>query len=391
MYSIAEVFTPGIHKKPYRKSSKIKQIQLEQDSGKSLHDAELKRSLIDLNRAGAPLIELVFEPDLEDGEEAAALVKELVLIVQRLGACTGRMEEGALRVDANVSLRRPGDPLSTRTEIKNIGSVRGVAGAIRHEIERQQTILEGGGRIINETRAWDAAARVTIAMRDKEVVQDYRYMPEPNLPPLRVNLTTDTEHRDVLSVPLILDRIPELPDQTRKRLVEQFQLRPETAIQLVNEPTLLEYFEHLSSEARNPTKVANLLINDLLTVLNKRKLDADDCPITVKQLKEVTDMLLSKEINLEICRNVLDELIELSDSDVSPSRLVEEKGWKLTSNEAEITRLCIEVLENNPKLVNQYKKGKTKVFKALLGIVFKNNNKIDMSVVSKIMEGLLKK
>lgn len=386
------MFTPGVHKKPYRKSSKIKQIQLEQDSGKSLHDAELKQSLIDLNRAGAPLIELVFEPDLEDGEEAAALVKELVLIVQRLGACTGRMEEGALRVDANVSIRRPGDPLSTRTEIKNIGSVRGVAGAIRHEIERQQTILNNGGRIINETRAWDATNKVTIPMRDKEVVQDYRYMPEPNLPPLRVNLNTKTDHNDVLSVPLIQDKIPELPEQSRKNLIEQYELRPETAIQLVNEPTLLEYFQSLTSDkARNPTKVANFLINDLTTVLNKRKLDADDSPVTVKQLKELTDMLLSKNINLEICRNVLDELIELSDSDVSPLRLVEEKGWMLTSNEAEITKLCTSVLENNPKLVNQYKNGKTKVFKALLGILSKSNSKIDMSVASKIMEGLLKK
>ncbi|XP_035434647.2 glutamyl-tRNA(Gln) amidotransferase subunit B, mitochondrial [Spodoptera frugiperda] len=387
-----QVFTPGIHKKPYRKSSKIKQIQLEQDSGKSLHDAELKRSLIDLNRAGAPLIELVFEPDLEDGEEAAALVKELVLIVQRLGACTGRMEEGALRVDANVSIRRPGDPLSTRTEIKNIGSVRGVAGAIRHEIERQKTILDNGGHIINETRAWDATARVTIPMRDKEVVQDYRYMPEPNLPPLRVNLKTDIEHRDVLSVPLIQEKIPELPEQSRKKLIEDFGLRPETSIQLVNEPTLLDYFQNLTSDkTRNPTKVANFLINDLMTVLNKKKLSADDCPLTVKQLKELTDMLLSKDINLEICRNVLDELIVISDDDVSPLDVVEEKGWKLKSNEDELTKLCIEVLENNPKLVKQYKNGKTKVFKALLGILSKSNNKVDMSVASKIMEGLLKK
>ncbi|CAB3231643.1 unnamed protein product [Arctia plantaginis] len=387
-----QVFTPGVHKKPYRKRSKIKQIQLEQDSGKSLHDAELKRSLVDLNRAGAPLMELVFEPDLEDGEEAAALVKELVLIVQRLGACTGRMEEGALRVDANVSLRRPGDPLSTRTEIKNIGSVRGVAGAIRHEIERQRAILNNGGRIINETRAWDAIARVTIPMRDKEVVQDYRYMPEPNLPPLRVNLTTKDDHNDILSVLLIQDKLPVLPEESRKQLIQEFQLRPETAIQLVNEPVLLEYFQKLTTDnKRSSNKVANLLINDLLTVLNKRKLDVDDCPITVKQLKELTDMHLSKDITLDVCRKVLDELIALSDSDISPLKVVHEKGWILTSNEDDIKKLCVEVLENNPKLVKQYKEGKIKVFKALMGILFKNSqNKVDMAVASRIMEGLLK-
>ncbi|KAI5643030.1 gatB/GatE catalytic domain-containing protein [Phthorimaea operculella] len=366
------VFTPGVHKKPYSKSSKIKQIQLEQDSGKSLHDAELKRSLVDLNRAGAPLIELVFEPDLEDGEEAAALVKELVLIVQRLGACTARMEEGALRVDANVSLRRPGDPLSTRTEIKNIGSVRGVAGAIKHEIERQRVILDSGGTIANETRSWDAANRVTVAMRDKETVQDYRYMPEPNLPPLRVNLNTKEDTRDVISVPLIQDRIPELPEATRKHLIQDFGLRPETAIQLVNEPILLEYFQELTSENRNPTKVANLLLNDLLTVLNKRKVDLEECPITTKQMKEMTDLLLNKDINLDVFRKLVDELLDSCDSDDSPARIIKEKGWAIVSDQEEIIKHCTEVINSNPKLVKQYKEGKTKVFKALLGILAKN-------------------
>lgn len=218
-------------------------------------------------------------------------------------------------------------------------------------------------------------------------------MPEPNLPPLRVNLKTKDDHHDVLSVPLIQDQIPELPEESRINLIQQLHLRPETAIQLVNEPILLEYFKDLTSDkTRSPTKVANLLINDLLTVLNKRKLDSDDCPITVKQLKELTDMLLNKEINLEICRLVLDELIVLSDSLVSPSQIVEEKGWIMTSSETEVTKWCIEVIDNNPKIVKQYRDGKTKVLKALLGILSKNSNsKIDMSVASKIMEGLLKK
>ncbi|CAH0401233.1 unnamed protein product [Chilo suppressalis] len=389
-----QVYTPGIHKKPYKKSSKIKQIQLEQDSGKSLHDAELKRSLVDLNRAGAPLIELVFEPDLEDGEEAAALVKELVLVVQRIGACSGRMEEGALRVDANVSIRRPGAPLSTRTEIKNIGSVRGVAGAIRHEIERQRNILENGGRITNETRSWDAVNKVTIAMRDKEVVQDYRFMPEPNLPPLRVNLKTKEDSRDVISVPLIQERIPELPAETRRNLIEKSQLRPETAVQLVNEPLLLKHFQDLTlDKERDPIKVANLLINDLLTVLNKCKIDPEKCPVTKKQLVELVDLFLSKEINLEVCRNILNELVTSEiDKDKPIVDLVHQKGWALVTDTEIITQLCKEVLDNNPKLVKQYKDGKTKVFKALMGILAKNSrSKYDMSLVSKIMEDLLKK
>ncbi|XP_053615063.1 glutamyl-tRNA(Gln) amidotransferase subunit B, mitochondrial isoform X2 [Plodia interpunctella] len=389
---VYQVFTPGIHKKPYKKSSKIKQIQLEQDSGKSLHDTELKKSLVDLNRAGAPLIELVFEPDLEDGEEAAALVKELVLIVQRLGACSGRLQEGALRVDANVSLRRPGQPLSTRTEIKNIGSVRGVAGAISHEISRQRAALACGGRVLAHTRFWDAARRCTVAMRDKEVVQDYRYMPEPNLPPLRVNLTSRNEHRDVISVPLLRDRIPELPEDSRRHLVQQFKLRPEAAIQLVNEPILLDYFHNLTSENRNPTKIANLLLNDLLTVLNKKRLDVEDCPITHKQLKDLIDFLLENVVNIEVARKVLEELVEASDSDLSVSNIIKEKGWAIVTDEAEITKLCEKVIEDNPKLVKQYKDGKTKVFKAFLGILVKSSHtKLDMSLASKVMEELLKK
>ncbi|OWR52657.1 glutamyl-tRNA amidotransferase subunit B [Danaus plexippus plexippus] len=386
-----QVFTPGIHKKPYKKSSKIKQIQLEQDSGKSLHDSELKRSLVDLNRAGAPLIELVFEPDLEDGEEAAALVKELVLIVQRLGACSGRMEEGALRVDANVSLRRFGDPLSTRTEIKNIGSVRGVAGAVHHEIERQRSILENGGRIINETRAWDATAKVTIPMRDKEVVQDYRYMPEPNLPPLWVNLNTKEDTQDIISVPSIEDRIPELPEQSRTKLINNFNLRPEIAIQLVNEPKLLHYFESvIQNSDRNPIKLANLLLNELLTVLNKQKIDVENCPITVKQMSDLVDLFLINRVNLDVCRRTFECLV--NDSSLNVDEVIEQNGWFLISDETDITNKCSEIIKNNPKLVKQYREGKMKVFKALLGLLAKDtNNKLDMSLASKKMEELLKK
>ncbi|CAG9123595.1 unnamed protein product [Plutella xylostella] len=388
-----QVYTPGVHKKPYHKSSRIKQIQLEQDSGKSLHDAELKRSLVDLNRAGAPLIELVFEPDLEDGEEAAALVKELVLIVQRLRACSGRMEQGALRVDANVSLHRTGEPLGTRTEIKNIGSVRGVASAIRYEIDRQRALLQDGGVVSQETRSWDAVEKVTVPMRDKEVVQDYRFMPEPNLPPLRVNLKTKEDSKDVISVPLLQDTIPELPEESRKRIIEKYRVRPEIAIQLVNEPVLWDLFQGVTQdESRDPTKVANLLMNDLLTVLNKNKLEVTECPVTTTQLCELTDLLLTKKINLETFKQILNELVENPDSERSPARLVADKGLSLVTDDDEITQRCNEVIEENPKLVQQYKNGKVKVFKALLGILTKNTQgKIDMAQASEKLKELLKK
>lgn len=226
------VLTPVKNSKPYYKTVRIHQIQLEQDSGKSLHDDEFKISLIDLNRAGVPLMELVFEPDLEDGEEAAALVKELILIFSSIDTCSCKMEEGALRVDANVSIHKENEPYGTRTEIKNIGSVRGVAQAIEYEIQRQKTVKSEGGIIINETRQWDAVSKTTIPMRDKEVVQDYRYMPEPNLLPLHLNMG-DGQSDELVNVKAIQQSLPVLPQGLRDELVTQHKLTETTAIILV--------------------------------------------------------------------------------------------------------------------------------------------------------------
>ena len=181
------VMCPELSREVYTRHSHVIQLQLEQDSAKSLHDPELGRSLVDLNRCGAGLMEIVFGPDLRHGEEAAALVKELILILESLDTCLARMERGELRVDANISVRRAGEAeLGVRTEVKNINSVRSVARAVEFEVERQIRILEDGGKIENETRSYDYDNKVTLAMRDKEAKQDYRFMPEPNLPPLRL-------------------------------------------------------------------------------------------------------------------------------------------------------------------------------------------------------------
>lgn len=190
------------------------------------------RSLIDLNRAGVPLMELVFDPDLSDGEEAAALVKELILILRALGVCSCRMNEGALRVDANISINKLGEPLGIRTEVKNIGSIRGVAKAVDYEIQRQIRLVEQGGSVKNETRSWDAISNKTVVMRDKEVLQDYRFMPEPNLPPLRLNVTND-QSSELINVEMIRKLLPELPEQTRHNLIERHDLRREAAVSLV--------------------------------------------------------------------------------------------------------------------------------------------------------------
>ncbi|KAH8264107.1 hypothetical protein KR038_002947 [Drosophila bunnanda] len=402
------VITPG--KKVYYKSVKLLQLQLEQDSGKSLHDEQLKRSLVDLNRAGLPLMELVFAPDLETGEEAASLVKELMLILRRLQTCSCKMEgksivegmspstiafiyiEGALRVDANISIHQEGEPLGVRTEVKNIGSVRSISQAITYEINRQLETVADGGVITNETRSWDAENRRTVAMRDKEVLQDYRFMPEPNLPPLHVNLKPGSKStEDLLSVAALSEEIPELPEDTRQRLMEQYNLNADTSIILVNEPVLLDHFLSISrSLSQLPTKVIyNFLINDLLTYCNKLNLDVEDCSIKADDLRDILSYLHSEQINIQAAR----QLIELQQQNpaVKISELIELNNLQQICCPEAIVKLCQQAISNQTKAAQQYQKGKAKALFAIVGEVAKlSNQKANMKMVVECLEKHLK-
>ncbi|XP_067012739.2 glutamyl-tRNA(Gln) amidotransferase subunit B, mitochondrial [Anabrus simplex] len=386
-----QVFTPGVHKKPYTKTSRIHQLQLEQDSGKSLHDEEAQRSLVDLNRAGIPLMELVFEPDLEDGEEAAALVNELSNILRRLGTCSCKMEEGALRVDANVSIHRKGEPLGVRTEVKNIGSVRGVANAVRYELSRQTELLEAGEEVVNETRAWDAQARQTVPMRDKEEKQDYRYMPEPNLPPLRLQMDEHPgPHTGLVSIPELQKQLPELPEQTRQRLQVEFNISRESAIILVNEDVLLQYFTSMMEEkkGRDSRLAVNLLLMELLKQLNKKKMTLEECTVSSSTLGDIVDLQQSGTINLLTARKLLHEA--LSSCTQSPAQIVKERGWAQITDPQEIRKICEQVLEKNPKLIQEYKAGKTKVFGAFVGQIAKHTEeRADMAAVVQQLKKML--
>lgn len=234
------------------KTVRIKQIQLEQDSGKSLHDDLRSQTLIDLNRAGIGLLEVVLEPDLCCGEEAALAVRELQLILQALGTSQANMAEGQLRVDANISVHHPGEPLGVRTEVKNLNSLRFLAKAIDYEIQRQITELENGGEILNETRSFDYKLGCTMPMRDKEGKQDYRFMPEPNLPPLVLyddtSLPRGADSQQVINIDQLRDMLPELPSATRERLVQQYGMLPEHSFALLNEVGLLEFFQNVIKE-----------------------------------------------------------------------------------------------------------------------------------------------
>jgi len=366
--------------------SKIIQIQLEQDSGKSLHDELSQVSLVDLNRAGMPLMEFVFAPDISNGSQAAALVKELCLILTKLGVSSCKMEEGALRVDANVSVHRKNEPLGVRTEVKNIGSIRGVAQAVDFEIKRQIALLETGGRVVNETRNWDSVSRKTIKMRDKEVVLDYRFMPEPNLLPLHISFGSD--QKDRLNISNLLESMPELPSQVRTRLEEQFKLSKEAIISLVEDQPLLKLFEEIVDvEGRPPRVVANVLVNNLRAVYNKSKIEVEIGPISSEKIGEVVDLLVNETIH----SNFIEPIFEAALKGKPISQIIEENNWKQITDEKLIEDVCRKVLADNPKLVQQYKKGKEKLFFAFMGIVAKaEDGRINMKIATDVLKRLLK-
>ncbi|XP_054275280.1 glutamyl-tRNA(Gln) amidotransferase subunit B, mitochondrial [Macrosteles quadrilineatus] len=387
-----QVVIPGNKKPSYTRTARLHQLQLEQDSGKSLHDPVLSRSLIDLNRAGVPLMELVFEPDLVNGDEAAALVKELTLVLTKLNTCLCKMEEGGMRVDANISVHKPGAPLGVRTEVKNIGSVRAVARAVNYEIQRQQDVLRKGGSVVNETRSWDAERSCTVPMRDKEEKQDYRFMPEPNLPPLRLDMDGTCRHPHMVSVPELLAALPELPEQTRLRLQADYPLSPDITMRLVNEPELQEMFECVVRDNPSCSHViaANLLTIELMTLVNKDLCSLGSGRPSTKDIGVLTELFQDKKINLQTVRTVLEILA--GDSTQSATEIITNQEMWLVSDPGEITRICEEAIQRNPKLVEAYKKGKTKIFSALLGDIAKvTKNRADMSLVTKQLQELLKK
>ncbi|XP_017754387.1 PREDICTED: glutamyl-tRNA(Gln) amidotransferase subunit B, mitochondrial [Eufriesea mexicana] len=385
------IFKPDIHKEPYFKLSKIKQIQLEQDSGRSLHNEDIGRSYIDLNRAGIPLMELVFEPDLTNGEEAAALVKELCFILQLLGTCSCKMEEGALRVDANVSISKPNAPLGVRTELKNIGSISAVNHAIEYEIKRQISIIETGGQITNETRAWNPIDKKTILLREKEGKHDYRFMPEPNLPPLYLHTNKNMENKyNLINVPFLKEHLPELPQQIYQQLKDK--LASHTFIAIMSNLELYLLFRNIlnNGKHRKPQLIAQMLISEILPFLDDHDLNLTFCVSNQKYIEELIDLMQNEIINQLTLRKLLNKLP--SEQNKMPKQIVEENNWFLISDEKELEMICLRVLEANPQLVRKYKKKEknTRIFKKILHeVVIFTEGHANMAKISKIMTKLL--
>ena len=320
----------------------IERLHLEQDAGKSLHDQHADMSLVDLNRCGVALMEIVSKPDLRCAEEAKAYVGKLRTVLRYLGTCDGDMEKGSLRADVNVSVRRPGEPLGTRCEIKNVNSIRFIGQSIDHEARRQIGILEDGGRIEQETRLFDPDRGETRPMRNKEEAHDYRYFPDPDLLPLELTRAFVDELRA---------QLPELPDEKKARLVRDYALSAYDADVLSAERDTADFFEQVAS-GRDPKAAANWVINELAGRLNKEGMGIASSPVSASQLGSLLDLIAAGTISGKIAKDVF-EIVWSEGGD--PRALVETRGMAQVTDLSEIAAMVDEIIARNPDKVAQAK------------------------------------
>ena len=336
----------------------IERLHLEQDAGKSMHDQHPSKSYIDLNRSGVALMEIVSKPDIRSAEQAGAYMKKLRSIVRYLGTCDGNMEEGSMRADVNVSVRRPGDELGTRTETKNLNSVRFIMQAIDYEVKRQIEILEDGGQIDQETRLFDTNTGITRAMRGKEDAHDYRYFPDPDLLPL--------EFTDEF-VSALQAELPELPDQIRARLIGDYGLSSYDAAVITEEKETAAFYE-AAAEGRDKKLVANWMTVELFGALNKAGKSLGDSPVSPHQLGGLVGLISDGTISGRIAKDVFAEMMETSKD---AAVIIEEKGLKQVSDSGAIEALIDQVLADNQDKVDEYRGGKDKLFGFFVGQTMK--------------------
>ncbi len=320
----------------------IERLHLEQDAGKSMHDQNPTMSYVDLNRSGVALMEIVSKPDIRSSDEAKAFLTKLRTILRYLGTCDGNMDEGSMRADVNVSVRRPGGEFGTRCEIKNVNSVRFVGQAIESEARRQIAILEDGGSIDQETRLFDPAKGETRSMRSKEEAHDYRYFPDPDLVPLEF----DQAYVDALAADLT-----ELPDEKKARFIEAFGLSEYDASVLIAEKATADFFEKVA-EGRDGKAAANWVINDLLGALNKAGQGIDETPVSANQLGAIIDLIKNGTISGKIAKDLF-EIVFTEGGD--PVAIVDERGMKQVTDTGAIEKAVDEVIASNPEKVEQAK------------------------------------
>ena len=356
----------------------IERLHLEQDAGKSLHDQHPTKSYIDLNRTGVALMEIVSKPDIRSPQEAGHFVKKIRSILRYVGSCDGNMEEGSLRADCNVSVRRAGEEFGTRCEIKNLNSIRFINQAIQAEAERQVEILESGGKINQETRLFDTSTGETRSMRSKEDAHDYRYFPDPDLLPL------EFEDSWVNSLKASL---PELPDILRERLVADYDITPYDAAVLVEEKDYVEFYEK-AALGRDGKLTANWMISELFGALKKENLTFLDSPVSPENLGELVMLITDGTISGKIAKDIF---VDMMISKKRPLEIVKEKGLEQVSDDNEILKLVETVITENQDKVKEFLSGKDKLFGFFVGQVMKvSRGKANPGIVNKLLKEHLK-
>jgi len=332
----------------------VTRLHVEQDAGKSLHDQHPTKSYIDLNRSGVALMEIVSEPDLRSPEEAGAYIRKLRSILRYLGTCDGNMEEGSLRADVNVSVRKPGEAYRTRCEVKNVNSIRFVMQAIEAEATRQVQVWEDGGTVEQETRLFDSAHGTTRSMRSKEDAHDYRYFPDPDLLPLVL---------DAAWVEGLRAALPELPDEKRTRFIRDYGLSAYDAGVLVAEQATALYFEAVA-RGRDAKQAANWVTGDLFATLNRTGRTIEDSPVSAAALGRILDLMADGTINGRIAKDLFEAVVE---SGEAPDAIVEKRGLRQVTDTGAIDAAVAKVLAANPDKVADYRGGKEKIYGFLVG------------------------
>ena len=342
------------------KQIRIERIHIEEDAGKLNHDEYGRGSFIDLNRAGVPLIEVVSKPDLRSASEVESYMRKLKSIFEYIEVSDCKMEQGSLRADVNVSVRKKGTTeFGTRTEMKNMNSFRSIVRAIEYEAERQIEEIEKGNSISQETLRWDDISGRTFSMRDKEDAQDYRYFPEPDL----VAIKLSDEY-----IENIRKELPELPESRKKRYISNFELTEKAANFVTSSKYYSNLFEEATEISKNPKTVGNMIMSDIARILNEREEEPDELKFTGKELGELVTLIDKGTISSAIAKKVLEELF----NEVKlPSKIIEEKGWVQISDEGAIKEVVSKILEANPQSISDYKAGKDKALGFLVGQAMK--------------------
>jgi aspartyl-tRNA(Asn)/glutamyl-tRNA(Gln) amidotransferase subunit B len=346
-----------------KRKIRITRVHLEEDAGKLVHEGNITSSsysLADYNRCGIPLAEIVTEPDFRSPEEAQIFLVKLRSIVQHLGVCDGNMEEGSMRCDANISLRdAKSGALGIKVEIKNMNSFKAVKKALQFEVERQKKLLNGGGKIIQETRHWDESNNITVSMRSKEEAHDYRYFPEPDLLPLKV---------DLKMVDKIRKSLPELPEARRERFIKNYQIPEYDAEILTSSKALGDYYERAASLCNDKKVLSNWIMGELIRHLNEEKVEIEDSPISPEKLAGMLKLMDERTISGKMAKDVFEKMFKTGKD---ASQIVKESGITQITNESELVKIVDKIINENPKSIDDFNKGKEKALNFLVGQVMR--------------------